>query len=78
MRPARAPGTSEHFWMGLQTDYDPEETRSVTQSKPKKVENIAAWFELALSTRITLPFNPSFLLRGLKLTLFACLVQTAC
>jgi len=42
IRLARALGTSEQFWMGLQADYDLEEARKAVQSELKKVENIAA------------------------------------
>jgi len=42
IRLSRALGTSEQFWMGLQTDYDLEEARKAAQSELKKVENIAA------------------------------------
>jgi len=42
IRLARALGTSEQFWMGLQADYDLEEARKLAQSELNKVENIAA------------------------------------
>ena len=42
IRLARALGTSEQLWMGLQADYDLEEARKAVQSELKKVENIAA------------------------------------
>ncbi len=42
LRLARALGTSEQFWMGLQADYDLEEARKAALSELKKVENIAA------------------------------------
>lgn len=42
LRLARALGTSEQFWMGLQADYDLEEARKTARSDLKKVENIAA------------------------------------
>lgn len=42
IRLARALGTSEQFWMGLQADYDLEEARKVAQNELKRVENIAA------------------------------------
>jgi len=42
IRLARALGTSEQFWMGLQADYDLEKARKAAQSELKKVENIAA------------------------------------
>ena len=42
IRLARALGTSEQFWMGLQADYDLEEARKAAQGALKKVENIAA------------------------------------
>ncbi len=42
LRLARALGTSEQFWMGLQADYDLEEARRRARNDLKKVENIAA------------------------------------
>jgi addiction module HigA family antidote len=42
IRLARALGTSEQFWMGLQADYDLEKARKAAQNEFKKVENIAA------------------------------------
>ncbi|MCU7919146.1 MAG: HigA family addiction module antidote protein [Candidatus Thiodiazotropha sp. (ex Epidulcina cf. delphinae)] len=42
IRLARALGTSEQFWMGLQTDYDLEEARKAARNELKKVQNIAA------------------------------------
>jgi addiction module HigA family antidote len=42
IRLARALGTSEQFWMGLQADYDLEEARKAAQSELKKVQHIAA------------------------------------
>jgi len=42
IRLARALGTSEQFWMGLQADYELEEAREAAQSALKKIENIAA------------------------------------
>lgn len=42
IRLARALGTSEQFWMGMQADYDLEEARKAAQDDLKKVENIAA------------------------------------
>lgn len=42
LRLARALGTSEQFWMGLQTDYDLEEARKAVQGELKKIEIIAA------------------------------------
>jgi addiction module HigA family antidote len=42
IRLARALGTSEQFWMGLQADYDLEVARKAAQNELKKVENIAA------------------------------------
>ena len=45
IRLARALGTSEQFWMGLQADYDLEEARKAAQSELKKVVNIAAQYE---------------------------------
>lgn len=42
LRLARALGTSEQFWMGLQTDYDLEEARRAVRAELKKIEIIAA------------------------------------
>jgi addiction module HigA family antidote len=42
LRLARALGTSEQFWMGLQADYDLEEALKTVRDDLKKVENIAA------------------------------------
>lgn len=42
LRLARALGTSEQFWMGLQADYDLEEARKSSGKKLDKIENIAA------------------------------------
>ena len=42
IRLARALGTSEQFWMGLQADYDLEEARKTAQNDLEKVKNIAA------------------------------------
>lgn len=42
LRLARALGTSEQFWMGLQTDYDLEEARKAVRGELKKIEIIAA------------------------------------
>ena len=42
MRLARAFGTSEHFWLGLQVDYDLEETRLDHGSELQRIPNIAA------------------------------------
>ncbi len=42
LRLARALGTSEQFWMGLQADYDLEEALKTARGDLKKVENIAA------------------------------------
>ncbi len=41
IRLARALGTSEQFWMGLQADYDLEEACKAARSALKKIENIA-------------------------------------
>ena len=35
-------GTSERFWMGLQTDHDLEEARKSSGKKLEKVENVTA------------------------------------
>ena len=42
LRLARAFGTSEGFWMGLQADYDLEETRKLIDGALKHVEKLAA------------------------------------
>ena len=42
LRLARALGTSEQFWMGLQADYDLEEARKSSSEKLSKIENLAA------------------------------------
>jgi len=42
VRLARAFGTSERFWLGLQTDYDLEQARRAIGSDIKHIERIAA------------------------------------
>lgn len=42
LRLSRAFGTSEGFWMGLQTDYDLEEARKRIDAALKNVEKLAA------------------------------------
>lgn len=42
LRLARAFGTSEAFWMGLQADYDLEETRKLIGADLRQVEKLAA------------------------------------
>ena len=42
LRLSRAFGKSEGFWMGLQADYDLEETRKRIDSALKNVERLAA------------------------------------
>lgn len=42
VRLAKALGTSERFWLGLQTDYDLEEARRVLGKAIERVERIAA------------------------------------
>ena len=42
LRLARALGTSEQFWMGLQADHDLEEARKSSGNKLNKIENVAA------------------------------------
>jgi len=42
LRLAHALGTSEQFWMGLQSDYDLEEVRKSSAKALKKVENVVA------------------------------------
>ena len=42
LRLAKAFGTSEGFWLGLQADYDLEEARKAISNDLKKVERLAA------------------------------------
>jgi addiction module HigA family antidote len=42
LRLARALGTSEQFWMGLQADYDLVEARKSSVNELKKIQTIAA------------------------------------
>ncbi|QKK03781.1 MAG: HigA family addiction module antidote protein [Pseudomonadota bacterium] len=42
MRLARAFGTSEHFWLGLQADYDLEQARLDHSEDLGRIPNIAA------------------------------------
>lgn len=42
IRLARALGTSEQFWMGLQADYDLEEARIAAHDELEKIAHIAA------------------------------------
>lgn len=42
LRLARALGTSEQFWMGLQADYDLEEARNLAADAIRKVRPLAA------------------------------------
>ena len=42
LRLARALGTTEQFWMGLQADFDLEEARKAVRGELNKIENIAA------------------------------------
>lgn len=42
LRLARALGTSEQFWMGLQADYDLEEARKAAADAIRKVRPLAA------------------------------------
>lgn len=42
LRLSRAFGTSEGFWMGLQADYDLEETRKLINDALRHVEKLAA------------------------------------
>jgi addiction module HigA family antidote len=42
LRLSRAFGTSEGFWMGLQVDYDLEETRKQIDTALRQVERLAA------------------------------------
>jgi len=42
LRLARALGTSEGFWLGLQADYDVEEARRALGSDLDRVERVAA------------------------------------
>ncbi|MCL5061044.1 MAG: HigA family addiction module antitoxin [Candidatus Thermoplasmatota archaeon] len=42
LRLSRTFGTSEGFWMGLQADYDLEETRKLIDDALRQVEKLAA------------------------------------
>ncbi|MDT8319534.1 MAG: HigA family addiction module antitoxin [Xanthomonadales bacterium] len=42
LRLARAFGTSEQFWMGLQADYELEEARKAAAADIRKVRRVAA------------------------------------
>ena len=42
LRLARAFGTSEQFWMGLQADYDLEKARKAAAGDLRKVQSLAA------------------------------------
>jgi len=42
LRLSRAFGTSDGFWMGLQADYDLEETRKLIDDVLRHVEKLAA------------------------------------
>jgi addiction module HigA family antidote len=42
LRLARALGTSEQFWMGLQADYDLEEAKNAAGNELRKVRSLAA------------------------------------
>jgi plasmid maintenance system antidote protein VapI len=42
VRLARALGTSEAFWMGLQADYDLEQARSDLADQLPEIERLAA------------------------------------
>jgi addiction module HigA family antidote len=42
VRLARALGTSERFWLGLQADYDLEEARRALGKRLEQIERIAA------------------------------------
>lgn len=42
LRLARALGTSEQFWMGLQADYDLEQARAAARDELRRISNIAA------------------------------------
>ncbi len=42
MRLARALGTSEHFWLGLQADFDLEQARLAHGDELTKIPNLAA------------------------------------
>jgi addiction module HigA family antidote len=42
VRLARALGTSERFWLGLQADYDPEEAQALIGDGIKAIQPIAA------------------------------------
>ena len=42
LRLARAFGTIEQFWMGLQTDYDLEQARKAAANEIRKIRSLAA------------------------------------
>ena len=42
LRLARALGTSEQFWMGLQTDYDLEKAREVARNELNEIKTVSA------------------------------------
>jgi plasmid maintenance system antidote protein VapI len=42
VRLARAPATSEAFWMSLQADYDLEEARAELADRLPEIERLAA------------------------------------
>ena len=57
LRLSRAFGTSEGFWMGLQADYDMEETRKRIDGALKNVEKLAGSLVL---------HEPGLLVRGMS------------
>ena len=42
LRLAKVFGTSEGFWLGLQADYDLEESRNIIGADPDRIEGLAA------------------------------------
>ena len=42
LRLSRALGTSEGFWLGLQSDYDLEEKKAVLKSKLEKIKSLVS------------------------------------
>ncbi len=42
LRLARALGTSEQFWMGLQADYDLEKAREVARNELNEIKTVSA------------------------------------
>jgi len=68
IRLARALGTSEQFWMGLQADYDLEEARKAAQSALTEVVNIAAQFETVAAPQCDVWVAKSTLVKAIPST----------